>query len=339
VNSVANPRNEANPQTSVNVVMNTAEASAGSIFSALRPSGMSVPTRPATNRFMTMANARIMPSRKSPFITHATRAAMAPTTTPLPTPTSTFLSSAFPGVAPGQLPQGDATDDDRQRLCGRVATHAGHDRHEHRERHPGGESSAETLPTTAAARKAVARLTMSHGMRLRSDSLAGVKTRSSLDTPARRYRSSVGLVLDDVDHVVNRDDARELCCVRQRPESPAGCRTRPGRATSSWSMSTRALMGSAVMMRLSGVSGETSNNRRKRRHPDEMPARVDDVEIKHHLDVRELCRAVIASPTVMSSASAKTCGFMMRPAVRSGNSSRFLDLARLLAAHELEHGR
>ena len=40
--------------------------------------------------------------------------------------------------------------------------------------------------TTDAAMNAVARLTMSHGSRLRSDSIGVVKTRSSLARPARR---------------------------------------------------------------------------------------------------------------------------------------------------------
>ena len=57
------------------------------------------------------------------------------------------------------------------------------------------------------------------------------------------------------------------------------------RATSSWSMSTRAVIRSAVMIRLSGVSGETSSSRRNGRHPDDVPAFVDHVEIEDHLDV------------------------------------------------------
>jgi hypothetical protein len=44
------------------------------------------------------------------------------------------LSSAFRELPQVSSPEGDATDDDRQRLRGGVAAHAGHDRHEHRER-------------------------------------------------------------------------------------------------------------------------------------------------------------------------------------------------------------
>ena len=47
----------------------------------------------------------------------------------------------------------------------------------------------------------------------------------------------------------------------------------------------------------------------------------------------------MASPTVMSSASAKTCGFMMRPAVSLGILEQVLDFAGLLPAHQLEDGR
>ena len=57
------------------------------------------------------------------------------------------------------------------------------------------------------------------------------------------------------------------------------------RATSSWSVSTRTLMTSAVMIRLSGVSGEHQQQAPQRDDADQVPARVDDVEIEDHLDV------------------------------------------------------
>ena len=61
------PSHEANPNTSVSVVMNTDEASAGSTFIARSASGISVPAVAATNMLMTIAAQRISPSQTSPF--------------------------------------------------------------------------------------------------------------------------------------------------------------------------------------------------------------------------------------------------------------------------------
>ena len=59
--SVLRPSHEANPNTSVSVVMKTDEASAGSIFIARSASGMSVPAVAATNMLMIIAAQRIEP--------------------------------------------------------------------------------------------------------------------------------------------------------------------------------------------------------------------------------------------------------------------------------------
>ncbi len=53
--SAANPRKAKKPTTSVTVVRKTVLATAGSIFSFVSPSGISVPHRPATNRLTIMA--------------------------------------------------------------------------------------------------------------------------------------------------------------------------------------------------------------------------------------------------------------------------------------------
>ena len=48
MNNVPRPRNDRKPKTSVSVVMNTDDASAGSTFSARNDKGMSVPAVAAT---------------------------------------------------------------------------------------------------------------------------------------------------------------------------------------------------------------------------------------------------------------------------------------------------
>ena len=75
---MASPRNDANPTTSVNVVMNTDEPSAGSTLSAFKPSGTSVPAVAATNRLMSIAMPSTRPSIGSPFVAQATPAATNP---------------------------------------------------------------------------------------------------------------------------------------------------------------------------------------------------------------------------------------------------------------------
>ena len=144
-----------------------------------------MPTRPATNRLMTIARARMMPSRKSPCINHATTAPITPVTMPLPTPTIKFLTSALRELlhvsSPSAMPRMITV-----RVCvaalppipATMGMNTASPIH--------APIVSWKMPTTAAARNAVARLTISHGIRLRSDSLAGVNTRSSLDTPASR---------------------------------------------------------------------------------------------------------------------------------------------------------
>ena len=55
ITAVARPRYTRNPNTSVSVVTATAEDSAGSILSALKPSGTTTPLIPATTRFAVIA--------------------------------------------------------------------------------------------------------------------------------------------------------------------------------------------------------------------------------------------------------------------------------------------
>jgi hypothetical protein len=75
------------------------------------------------------------------------------------------------------------------------------------------------------------------------------------------------------------------------------------------------------MIRLSGVSGGHEQQPPQRDDADQMAPLVDDVEIEDHLDVAGVCSAVIDSPAVRSSDSAKTFGFIKRPAVCSSYSS------------------
>src|SRR5688572_12987497 len=65
-NTVASPRNDRKPKTSVSVVMNTDEASAGSTFAARSPSGTSVPAVAATNMLMIIAAHSTSPSTGLP---------------------------------------------------------------------------------------------------------------------------------------------------------------------------------------------------------------------------------------------------------------------------------
>ena len=71
-------------------------------------------------------------------------------------------------------------------------------------------SCPRTAPTTAAARNAVTRLTPSHGSRLRSDSAAGVNDALVAGHAGQAVDVLGRLVLDDVDDVVDGDDADQL---------------------------------------------------------------------------------------------------------------------------------
>ena len=120
--------------------------------------------------------------------------------------------------------------------------------------------------TTEAAMNAVNRFTISHGSRFLSDSRAGVKTRSSPARPANRYRSSVASSL-----MTSMTSSTVMMPTSLFSSSTTGIASRlydaTIRATSSWSVSTRTLMTSAVMIRFSGVSGDTSSSRRSETTP------------------------------------------------------------------------
>ncbi len=93
------------------------------------------------------------------------------------------------------------------------------------------------------------------------------------------------------------------------------------------------------MIRLSGVSGETSSRRRSDDHAHQVPALVDDVEIEDHLDVAvglELGdglahRHVFAQREDMRVHDAAGCLLVVLEQV--------LDDARLLRAHQVEDRR
>ncbi len=139
-------------------------------------------------------------------------------------------------------------------------------------------------PTTLAARNAVARLTPSQGRRLRSDSLR--RSEHALVTGHAGEPIDVlgGFVLDDVDHVVNRDDANELVLL---------IHDRDGQEVVG-----RDLPGDLFLIHLHAgadqIGGHDPLQRRLRRHEqqtpqrddaDEMTTLVHDVEIEDHLDV------------------------------------------------------
>ena len=207
-NTVARPRNEAKPTTSVNVVMNTDEASAGSTFRAFRPSGTRVPAVAATNMLQTMAMPSSRPSIGSFLVAQATPAATVPSASPFPTPMSASLARALRAFA-HELAQRQAPHDHRQRLRRGVAPHPRHDGHEDgegrdlldralEERHDRGRDEGrhqvDAEPRQAFAKGLPGR---------RRDALVAGNTRQAKQVLGR-------LVLDDVDDVVHRDHADEL---------------------------------------------------------------------------------------------------------------------------------
>src|SRR4051812_18838835 len=182
---VQRPSHDANPKTSVKVVMNTDEASAGSTFMARSASGISVPAVAATNMLMSIAAPRMAPSQTFPFHIQTTMAPTRPQAMPLPMPTPASLSSALrvlaqvnsPSAMPrtitvsvwvAALPPMPATTGMKMASAGTSLMRPS--------------KSA----TTDAAMNAVRRFTSSHGTRLRSDSPTVENTRSSPATPARR---------------------------------------------------------------------------------------------------------------------------------------------------------
>ena len=125
-------------------------------------------------------------------------------------PTSRFLEQRLARVAPGQLAERDAADDDRQRLRRGVAAHAGDDRHEHGERGHRVDRALEQRRRPRRRGTPSPRLTASHGSRLRSDS-RGRREHALVAGHAGQAVDVLGrLVLDDVDDVVHRDDADQL---------------------------------------------------------------------------------------------------------------------------------
>ena len=182
---------------------------------------------------------------------------------------------------------------------------------------------SENNPTTDAAKNAVPRFTSSHGRRRRKR-LARRGEDAVVDRHAGQAEDVLGrLVLDDVDDVVDRDDADELVL---------GVDNGNGEEVVGRDLA-RDLFLIGVDARAVDLAGHDALERRVRRHEqqpaqghdaDQVAPLVDDVEIEDHLDVARLCSAVIASPAVRSSARANTFGFIKRPAVFSSYSSRSL---------------
>src|SRR5215207_675184 len=86
--TAARPKNAKNPMTSVTVVTNTAEATAGSIFNLSRASGMSMPESAAAIRLIVMAAAITIPSWLLPNHQKAKRPTIRANSRPLMIPTA-----------------------------------------------------------------------------------------------------------------------------------------------------------------------------------------------------------------------------------------------------------
>ena len=113
--------------------MNTDEASAGSTLAARSPSGTSVPAVAATNMLMTIAVPSTTPEHRVAARGPGDQRRHQPERHAVADADERFLQQRLPRVAPGQLAERDAADDDRQRLRAGVAAHAGDDGHEHRQ--------------------------------------------------------------------------------------------------------------------------------------------------------------------------------------------------------------
>src|SRR5262249_16824152 len=96
INSEAIPRNDSDPPTSVNVVTNTVDATAGSTFIRLSTTGMRVPASAATIMFTTIEIASTMPSQTVLKKRATTIAPTSPFMIPLPSPTTTCLNVILP---------------------------------------------------------------------------------------------------------------------------------------------------------------------------------------------------------------------------------------------------
>ena len=138
--------------------------------------------------------------------------------------------------------------------------------------------------TTDAATNAVTRLTPSHGNRLRSASNGGVRDPLVTGHAGQPIQVFGGLVLDDVDDVVDRDDADELVLlVDDRHGEQVVRRDLP-----------RDFFLVGVDADADELGRHDALERRLRRDEqqaaqrgdaDQVAARIDDVEIEHHLDV------------------------------------------------------
>ena len=198
-------------------------------------------------------------------------------------PTDRFLDQRLARVAPGQLAERDAADDDGQRLRGRVAAHAGHDRHEHRQRRDPLDGALEERHDRGGQKRghqvdAQPRQPLAQRLaRRRERALVAGHAGQTIDVLGR-------LVLDDVDDVVHGDDADQLVLfVDDRNGEQVVGRDLP-----------RHFLLVHVDARADQIGGHDPLERRfrrheqqpaQRRHADQVAPFVDDVEIEHHLDV------------------------------------------------------
>jgi len=97
--------------------------------------------------------------------------------------------------------------------------------------------------------------------------------------------SSVASSLMTSDHVIHRDHADELVLFVDDRHRKEVVGREPARHFFLVGIPRRALIKSAVMIRLSGVSGATSRSRRSETTPTRCRRSSTDVEVEHHLDV------------------------------------------------------
>jgi hypothetical protein len=158
---------------------------------------------------ITIAAHRIRPSTGLPRVAHTTAAAASPSTSPLPTPTAASLSSALRELPQVNSPSAIPRTITVSVWVAAVAAHAGDDRHEHRER-------GDTIDGGLEQRDHRGRQERGHQVdaqpgqalsqrfrRGREGTLIAGDTGEAINVLGR-------LVLDDVDDVVNGDDADEL---------------------------------------------------------------------------------------------------------------------------------
>src|SRR5690606_2446389 len=90
----ANPSNRPKPQTSVSVVTNTEDATAGSTPNRSSSTGTKDPAKPATNRLRDIARKTTPPSRQDSPSRTDTAASTAPIAMPLTRPTTSSLPTS-----------------------------------------------------------------------------------------------------------------------------------------------------------------------------------------------------------------------------------------------------